>query len=250
MKIFIAGATGAIGCPLVEQLVAEGYGVVGMTQSAERAQMLSELGAAPAIVNAFDTEAVHRAIAQVQPEVVIEQLTALPKTYNPAAMPEAIQRNVQLRREGGANVLAAAQAAGVRRYIMQSSGFFYAPGSDLADEQAPFATEASPRVALSSRIFTETEQRLFAAAHLEAIALRYGFFYGNGTWYSETGDIASLVHQQRFPISGEGSGVWSFVHLEDAAKATATAVRQGNPGVYNIVNDQPVALSVCLPLPS
>ena len=196
----------------MEQLVKDGHDVVGMIVSSQRARTLSALGVKPAIVNAFDAEAVHAAIAQAQPEVTIEQLTALPKSYNPAAMAEAVQRNVQLRREAGGNVLSAAQRVGVRRYIIQSSGFFYAPGSELADEQESFATEASPGVATSNRMFSETEHRLFSVPNLEAIALRYGFFYGTRTWYSANADIADLVQQQSFSIAGGGSGVWSFIH--------------------------------------
>ncbi|MHC5778191.1 NAD-dependent epimerase/dehydratase family protein [Nostoc sp.] len=242
MKIFVAGATGAIGRPLIAQLLGLGHDVVALTRSLERARTLAEQGVEPAIADVFDADAVKAAITRAQPEVVIEQLTSLPKTYTGESMSAAAPLNTRIRREGGANVLAAAQVAGVRRYLRQSIAFWAVPGAGLADEETPLAFDASPAVAADAHIVTEIERRLLETPNLEGIALRYGFLYGRGTWFAADGDVAQQVRQQKFPIVGNGEGVWSWVHIEDAAIATIAAVDRGNPGIYLITDDQPLAV--------
>ncbi|HBB33248.1 MAG TPA: dTDP-4-dehydrorhamnose reductase [Cyanobacteria bacterium UBA9273] len=254
MKIFVAGATGAIGRPLLDQLLARGHNVVAMTRSQERAQSLAAQGIEPAIrqslrfaiADVFDPDSVKAAITHAQPEVVIEQLTALPRTYSRESMSAAAPLNTRIRLEGGANVLAAAQAAGVRRYLRQSVAFWGIPGAGLADEETPLSIDASPAVAADARLVTEIERRLLES-NLEGIALRYGFFYGPGTWFNPDGDVAQQVRQQQFPIVGNGDGVWSWLHIEDAAIATVAAAEQGNPGVYLIADDRPLAVREWLP---
>lgn len=179
--------------------------------------------------------------------MVIEQLTALPKTYTPESMAAAAPFNRRIRLEGGANVLAAAQAAGVRRYLRQSIAFWAEPGPGLADEDTPFAFDASPAVAADVRVVAEIERRLLESPDIEGIALRYGFFYGPGTWFHPDGDVGDQVRRQQFPIIGNGDGVWSWLHIEDAASATVAAVERGNPGAYLVVNDQPLAVRRWLP---
>ena len=242
MRIFVAGATGAIGRPLIGQLLAKGHDVVTLTRSPEKARTLAEQGVEPAIADVFDVDALIAAVIHAQPEVVIEQLTSLPKTYTGESMSAAAALNTRIRLEGGANVLAAAQAAGVRRYLRQSIAFWAIPGTGLADEETPLAFDASPAVAADARIVTEIERRLQGNPNLEGIALRYGFFYGPGTWFAPDGDVAQQVRQQQFPIVGNGEGVWSWLHIEDAAIATVAAVERGNPGVYLITNDRPLAV--------
>jgi 2-alkyl-3-oxoalkanoate reductase len=247
MKIFVAGATGAIGRPLIHQLLAKGHKVVAMTRSPEKAQILAEQGVETAIADAFDTDAVLTAISSAQPEIVIEQLTSLPQTYTQESMKAAATLNKRIRLEGGANVLAAAQATGVRRYLMQSIAFWAVPGTGLADEETPLALDASPAVSADARIVTEIEHRLLKTPNLEGIALRYGFLYGSGTWFNPDGDVATQVRQQQFPIIGNGDGVWSWVHIEDAAIATISAAEQGNPGIYLITGDRPLVVREWLP---
>ncbi len=242
MKIFVAGATGAIGRPLLNQLLARGHDVIALTRSPERAQSLVAEGIEPEIADVFDADSVKAAIAQAQPEVVIEQLTALPRTYSRESMSAAAPVNTRIRLEGGANVLAAAQAAGVRRYLRQSVAFWGIPGAGLADEETPLSLDASPAVATDARLVTEIERRLLETSNLEGIALRYGFFYGPGTWFNPDGDVAQQVRQQQFPIVGNGEGVWSWLHIEDAAIATVAASEQGNRGVYLIADDRPLAV--------
>jgi nucleoside-diphosphate-sugar epimerase len=243
MKIFVAGGTGVIGRPLIAKLLSKGHELVALTRSPEEAPGLRERGIEPAIADVFDADAVKAVVSRAKPEVVIEQLTALPKTYTPESMRAAAPFNNRIRLGGGANVLAAAHAAGVRRYLRQSVAFYAIPGPGLADEDTPLALSASPAVAAGAREITELEQRLLGNPNIEGIALRYGFFYGPGTWFNPDGDVAQQVRQQQFPIVGTGEGVWSWLHIEDAAMATVAAAEQGNPGVYLIANDRPLAVS-------
>src|SRR5262245_22343807 len=247
MKIFVAGGTGAIGRPLIVELLAKGHSLVALTRSPEKAQALVEQGIEPAIADVFDTDAVKAVVSRAQPEVVIEQLTALPKTYTRESMTAAAALNNRIRLEGGANVLAAAQAAGVRRYLRQSVAFWAIPGPGLADEDTPLAFSASPAIAAGARELTELENHLIGNPNIEGIALRYGFFYGRGTWFNPDGDVAQQVRQRQFPIVGNGEGVWSWLHIEDAAIATVAAAEHGNPGIYLIANDQPLAVRDWLP---
>src|SRR5688572_20025483 len=231
MKIFIAGGTGAIGRPLIEELLTKGHAVVALTRSSEKAHALKEQGIEPAIADVFDADAVEAAVGRAQPEIVIEQLTALPRTYTRESMSAAAAFNHRIRLAGGANVLAAAQAAGVRRYLRQSVAFFAVPGPGLADEDTPLAMDASPAVAADARVLAEIERRLLESPDIEGIVLRYGFFYGPGTWFNPDGDVAQRVRHGQFPIVGHGDGVWSWLHIEDAAIATTLAAERGNPGV-------------------
>ena len=247
MKIFVAGGTGAIGRPLISELLARGHALVALTRSPEKARALTEQGIEPAVADVFDGDAVKAVVARARPEVVIEQLTALPRTYTRESLSATGALNNRLRLEGGANVLAAARAAGVRRYLRQSIAFWAVPGPGLADEETPLAFDASPAVAADARVVAELERRLLGNPDIEGIALRYGFFYGPGTWFNPDGDVARQVRERQFPIIGEGEGVASWLHIEDAAIATAAAAEQGNPGVYLIANDRPLAAREWLP---
>jgi nucleoside-diphosphate-sugar epimerase len=247
MKIFVAGGTGAIGRPLIVKLVAKGHSVVALTRSPEKAQALEEHGLEPAIADVFDADAVKAVVSRAQPDVVIEQLTALPKTYTRESMAAAAPLNNRIRLEGGANVLAAALASGVGRYLRQSVAFYAIPGPGLADEETPLAFDASPAIAAGVRELTELEHHLLVSSNIEGMVLRYGFFYGPGTWFNPDGDVAQQVRQQQFPIVGNGEGVWSWLHIEDAALATVAAAEQGNPGIYLIANDQPLPVREWLP---
>ena len=247
MKIFVAGGTGAVGRPLLAKLLANGHEIVALTRSPDGTEALVKQGVELAIADVFDSDAVKAAVSRARPEVVIEQLTALPKTYTRESMTAAAPRNTRIRLEGGANVLAAAKAAGVRRYLRQSIAFWAVPGPGLADEETPLAVDASPAVAADARLVTELEHRLLSNSDLEGIACRYGFFYGPGTWFNPDGDVARQVRQQQFPIVGNGEGVWSWLHIEDAAMATVAAAEQGNPGIYLIAGDRPLAVREWLP---
>ncbi len=244
MRVFVAGASGAIGRPLIAELVRRGHEVTGMTRSEAGARDLADLGAAVARVSAFDAAAVERALRDARAEVVIDELTSLPK--DPSEMAAAAPGDRKLRLEGGGNLHRAARACGVRRYIQQASGFFLEPGGGLADESAGLAVDASPRVAASARAYAELEARVLNAGEMEGVALRYGFFYGPGTWYHPDGACADQVRRQEVPVIGDGGGVWSWVQIEDAAVATAD-ILTAPPGVYNVVDDDPSPVAVWLP---
>src|SRR6185295_2953563 len=247
VKIFVAGGTGAIGRPLIAELLAKGHALVVLTRSQDKARALVDHGIEPAVADVFDPDAVKAVVGRAQADIVIEQLTALPRTYTRQSLTAAADFNTRIRVEGGANVLAAAQAAGVRRYLRQSIGIRAAPGLGLADEGTPLAFDASPAVAADARIVSDLETRLLGLQNIEGIALRYGFFYGPGTWFNPDGDVARQVRLQQYPIIGNGEGVWSWLHIEDAAIATVAAAERGNPGIYLIANDQPLALREWLP---
>ncbi len=245
MRVFVAGATGAIGDPLIAELLKWGHSVVGMTTSEARARQLERRGVEALIVNALDAMAVEDALRHSRPEVVIDELTSLPK--EPSDMPKYAAGDRKLRIEGGGNLLRAAIASGARRYLQQSSGFFLkAAKGKLADESSPLDVNASPNVAASARTYTELEARLFSSTAIEGVALRYGFFYGPKTWYYPGEAAANMAAKQQNPVVGMGQGVSSFVHIEDAAVGTVAALA-AEPGVYILVDDNPSPQAVWLP---
>ena len=246
MRVLLAGATGAIGRPLIRGLKQHGHSVFGLVHSAESTHVLTEMGAEAVIGDALDAALVRTAIARVRPDAVINELTSLPRHYTPAEMKAAAERDSMVRREGNVNLLAGMRESDVRRYVLQSSGYWYAPGPGLADESSPLAVDASPGVAAGVRLYLELESTAFRASEIDCVAMRYGFFYGPGTWYTNAGDMGEQVRQQQVPIIGAGQGVWSFVHIEDAASATVAAL-ECTPGAYNIVDDHPSQQRVWLP---
>src|SRR5215475_7832210 len=238
MRILIAGASGAIGRPLVRRLRADQHTVFALARSPDSAPALTEIGAEPVLADALNAAPVKDAVGRIRPDAVINELTALPRHYTPAAMKAEAERDRKVRVEGNMNLLAVLRDAGVRRYLLQSSGFWYAPGAGLADESVPFISSASPAVEAGARTYMELEARASATSEIEFVALRYGFFYGPGTWYTREGDMGDQVRQQQVPIIGEGQGVYGFVHIDDAAGATAAAL-ECPPGAYNIVDGNP-----------
>jgi nucleoside-diphosphate-sugar epimerase len=246
MKVLIAGASGAIGRPLIRCLRENRHAVTALVRSPESSRTVTEAGAEPVIADALDAAAVQEAVAWVRPDAVINELTALPRQYTPAEMAAAAERDRTVRIEGNANLLAALGSAGVRRYLLQSSGFWYAPGPGLADEREPFAVSGSPAVSAGSRRYAELENAASMTPGIAVVALRYGFFYGPSTWFSGDGDVGEQVRRRQVPVIGDGQGVWSWVHIEDAATATAAALGCA-PGVYNIVDDDPAPQRVWLP---
>ena len=246
MRVLIAGASGAIGRPLLRSLKRSGHQVFALARSPESAQALAEMGVEPVSADALEAASVNEAVRRIRPEAVINELTSLPRHYTPAEMKAAAERDRKVRVEGNANLLAAMSDLGVCRYLLQSSGFWYAPGAGLADESTPFIADASPGVAASARTYAELEARASRAPGLEFVALLYGFFYGPGTWYTADGDMGQQLHRREVPIIGAGQGIWSFVHIDDAAAATAAAL-ECPPGAYNVVDDDPSPQHVWLP---
>jgi nucleoside-diphosphate-sugar epimerase len=246
MRVLLAGATGAIGRPLIRGLKQNGHSVFGLVRSEESASVLAEMEADAVVGDALDSASVRAAIGRGRPNAVINELTSLPRHYTPTEMKAAAERDTRVRREGNVNLLAGMRDSGVRRYVLQASGFWYAPGPGLADESSPLAVDASPGVAASARTYVELESTAFQASGIDCVAMRYGFFYGPGTWYTNAGDMGEQVRRQQVPIIGAGQGVWSWVHIEDAASATVAALECA-PGSYNIVDDHPSQQRLWLP---
>ncbi len=248
MRIFVAGASGAIGRPLVRRLVGAGHEVTGMTRHDDRAAVLRELGAAAVVLDALDAQALEDAVAAARPEVVVHQLTALPAKLDPnrAGVYDATNR---LRTEGTANLLAAARAAGVGRIVAQSIAFIYAPvGGWVKDEGDPPITGAPGGFGAAVAAVLELEERVLGTEGIDGLVLRYGFFYGPGTAYAADGSQADEVRRRRLPVVGRGEGMFSFVHVDDAAAATASACQRGAPGIYNVTDDEPAPLRDWLPV--
>jgi len=244
MKIFVAGATGAIGLPLVRALCTLGHKVTGMMRAKRGIDRLRELGAEVSSADAFDPTAVRTAIEAASPDVVIDQLTSLPA--NPADILKSIPNDARLHREGGANLLAAARELGVGRYILQSKGFYLdVPAGQLAHENAKLRYDAPGAIGESARTMGAYEDRVLSTPTLDGVVLRYGFFYGPGTWYRPGGGIADQARRGEALIIGEGNAVWSFVHIDDAVAATVASLT-ADPGVYNIVDDDPLLVADCL----
>jgi 2-alkyl-3-oxoalkanoate reductase len=247
MKVLVAGATGAIGRPLASALMAARHEVIGMCSSEQNARSLREKGVEGVVANALDENVVLTLVRKVRPDAVIDELTSLPKSYTPEEMKAAAERDRNLRLVGGRNLQNAAQAAGTKRYVVQSTGFFYCPGPALAAEGDALAVNASPAIAASVRTYMQIEERVLGAHDLHGVALRYGFFYGPGTYHDPVdGSVSEQVREQAYPIIGWGQGVFSFVHVEDAAAATVAAL-ESDPGVYNVVDNDPAEMSVWLP---
>ncbi len=247
MRVFVAGASGTLGRPLLRALVASEHTVTGMTRSERGAEAVRAAGATPAIVDAYDGVAVERAVRDSEPEVVIDQMTALPAEYTAEAMRAAAAETHRVRIEGGANLQRAAEAAGARRFIGQSGSFAYAPGEGLATEEDPLATEQRSAMQGTARDFVELEARILGSDRIEGIALRYGFFCGEGTWYAKGADMAERVRAGQYPLVGAGTGVWPWIDVHDAAAATVAALDRGAPGIYNIADDDQQPMSEWLP---
>ena len=248
MRILIAGATGAIGQKLVPALVEAGHEVTGTSRSAERGEELAKLGATPAVMDALDPVATAATVAGAKPDVIVHQLTALPNAPNPRKS-DIYEATDRLRREGTANLVTAASEAGVKRIIAQSIAFAYAPeGGAIKDEEAPLAIGAPEPFGATVEAVAELERQVTQTAGVDGVVLRYGWFYGPGTYFAPDGFIAGEVRKRRYPVIGSGQGITSFVHTEDAAAATAAAIETGAPGIYNIVDDEPLALRDWLPL--
>jgi 2-alkyl-3-oxoalkanoate reductase len=248
MRVFVAGASGTIGRPLLPQLVAAGHEVTGTTRSEERAEAIRAAGARAVICDALDAEALHAAVREARPEVVVHELTALPHRFNPRDKQMYAPTN-RVRREGTRHLIAAAQVAGARRIVCQSIAFAYAPGErpEVKEEDAPLAVEAPLPFGDSVRAIEEMERAVVGAAGLEGLVLRYGWFYGPGTYFADDGSVARDVRRRRLPVIGKGMGLYSFVHVGDAASATVAAVERGAPGVYNVVDDEPAPQREWLP---
>ena len=247
MRVFVAGATGAIGRLLVPQLVAAGHEVTGMTRTEDGAERIRSAGGAASVCDVFDRSGLGAALGAARPEVVVHQLTALPQAFDIRKIDYGPTNRV--RTEGTRNLIESGLAAGARRMVAQSISFLAAPeGEWIQDETARPFTDAPPPFESGVTSTLELEEMVTHTDGLEGLVLRYGFFYGPGTYYAHDGNLADETRKRRQPIVGGGTGVFSFVHLEDAASATVAAVERGAPGVYNVVDDDPAPMHEWIPV--
>jgi 2-alkyl-3-oxoalkanoate reductase len=249
MKVFVAGGSGAMGRRLVPQLVAGGYEVVAMTRGEGKASWLRRVGAQPVIADALDRAAVARVVKESEPEVVIHQLTGLTGVTSLKNFDKEFALTNRLRTEGTDYLLQAARAAGVRRIVAQSYGNwnYERTGSPVKTEQDPFDPNPPANQVKSLQAIRYVEDAVVNADGIEGIALRYGNFYGPGTDFDLGGEIVTQVRKRKFPIIGDGAGVWSFVHIDDAAAAAIAAIGHSRPGVYNVADDEPPPVAKWLP---
>jgi len=247
LRIFIAGASGVLGRRLAPQLVARGHHVVGTTRS--HADRLRALGADPVVVDPLDRAALTAAVVAAEPDVVVHQLTALSSLGMTRNFDKAFALTNRLRTEGTDNLIAAARAAGARRLVWQSyAGWPYArEGDAVKGEDAPLDPDPPADVRETLAAIRHLEAAVTGAEGMEGVVLRYGGFYGPGTSIDEGGAHVEMLHKRRFPLGGSGAGVWSLVHIDDAAAATVAAVEGGPPGIYNVVDDAPAPVSEWLP---
>jgi nucleoside-diphosphate-sugar epimerase len=248
VRVFLAGATGVIGRRLTALLVSEGHHVTGMTRSEQRGEAIRALGAEPVIADALDAPAVASAVRQARPDAVVNQLTSLPSRIDPRKIRRDFALNDRLRSEGTRILVDAAHAAGATRILAQSIAFMYAPGppGTVHGESDPLlaAQEAPESFARSAGAVADLERAVLGAG---GVVLRYGYFYGPGSAISRGGSMAEELARRRLPIVGRGAGVWSFIHVDDAARATAAALERGRPDAYNIVDDEPAPVAQWLP---
>lgn len=248
MRVFVAGATGAIGRQLLPRLAAAGHEAHGMTHQESRRGLLRELGAVPVVADALDAGQVAAAVAAAAPEVIIHQLTAI-GSVNPRRLDRDFALTNRLRTEGTDHLLSAGQAAGVRRFVAQSYGAWpYArTGGPVKTEEDPLDPAPPRGVRATLAAIQYLEQAVLSAEWTEGIVLRYGGFYGPGTSLAPGGEQATMVRDHKFPLVGKAGGVWSFVHVADAADATVAALTRGSRGVYNVTDDDPAPVSDWLP---
>jgi nucleoside-diphosphate-sugar epimerase len=250
MRIFVAGASGAIGRRLVPRLVERDHEVTGTTRSPEKTPWIARMGARPVVVDGLDADAVTRAVQAAQPEVIIHQLTSLAEAADLKRFDEGFAATNRLRTAGIDHLTRAARAAGTRRLIAQNFTGWpnIREGGPVKTEEDPLDPDPPATMRETMAAIQHLEAIVTAADDLDGLALRYGFLYGPGTDFGGGGSIPDLVRKRQLPIIGNGAGVWSFIHIDDAAAATVAAVERGSSGVYNVVDDEPAPVAEWLPM--
>jgi nucleoside-diphosphate-sugar epimerase len=249
MRVFVAGATGAIGTQLVPRLVTAGHEVHGMTRSESKQAMLCGLGAVPVVADALDADQVAKAVARAQPDVIVHELTAI-GPIDMRHFDRDFALTNRLRTEGTDHLLAAGRAVGVRRFVAQgvaAYGAYARAGGPVKSEEDPLDPTPARRMRETLAAIRHLEEAVLGAQWTEGIVLRYGVFYGPGTSLAPGEEQFELIRKRKFPLVADGGGVWSFIHVADAAEATAAAVDHGRRGVYNVVDDDPAPVADWLP---
>lgn len=251
MKVLVAGATGAIGPPLVVELIGRGHEVTGMTRSKAKQAKIESLGAKAVVADALDPDAVARAVTEAGPEVIVHEMTAISADTDFRKIDKYFEMTNRLRTEGTDHLLSAGRAAGVRRFVAQSFAplIYERSGSLVKTEDDPVDRNPLSAMHRTSEAIRYVEKAVTGADGYEGVVLRYGGFYGEGTSIDLNPDSEQLaaIRSRKFPVVGGGGAVWSFIHIDDAAEATAIAVEKGEPGIYNIVDDSPVPVKDWLP---
>jgi len=248
MRVFVAGATGAIGKQLVPRLVAAGHEVHGMTRSESKQAMLYKLGAVPVVADALDPDQVAKAVGRAGPEVIVHQLTAIPAKLDMRHMERSFALTNRLRTEGTDHLLSAGQAVGVKRFVAQGNIASYArTGGPVKSEEDPFDHSPAPQMRANLAAIGHLEEAVLGARWTEGIVLRYGWFYGPGTSMAPGEESLEMIRKRKFPVVGDGGAVYSFIHVADAAGATVAAIDHGSRGVYNVVDDDPAPVAAWLP---
>jgi nucleoside-diphosphate-sugar epimerase len=248
MRIFVAGATGAVGTRLVPLLCAAGHAVTGLTHDSAKAAAIRQMGAEAAVADALDGEAVKACVAAAKPDVIVHELTSLANVADLRNPDASFALTNRLRTEATDHLIAAGRAAGIRRMIAQSyCGWPYArTGDPVKREEDPLDPQPAANVRATLAAIRHVESAVTGAAEFEGLALRYGGFYGPHTGAFDP-TVVEQVRRRRFPVIGDGGGWWSFLHIDDAAAATALAAERGHAGVYNIVDDEPATVAEWLP---
>lgn len=249
MKVFVAGATGAIGRQLVPLLITAGHQVTAMTRTPSKQEAVRAMGARPVVADAFDPDQVAGAVADAQPEVIVHELTAIPPVLDMRHFDSNFAQTNRLRSEGTDHLLAAGRTVGIRRFVAQSyAGWPLArDGAAVKDEAAELDPHPAAAMRKTHAAIRYLERAVTSVEWAQGIVLRYGALYGPGTSLARGQQQVELVRRGRFPVVGSGAGVWSFVHVADAAAATVMAVERGEPGTFNIVDDEPAPVSDWLP---
>ena len=249
MRIFVAGAAGALGKQLIPRLVENGHEVTGMMRSESKSPVVEELGATPIVADGLNPEQVANAVAEANPEVIVHELTALSGNPDMRHWDRYFELTNRLRTEATDHLLAAGRAVGVKRFVAQSyAGWPYArSGAEVKDEEDRLDPHPVPAMRQSFDAIRYLEDTVTGAERTEGIVLRYGGFYGPGTSLWPEGEIDELLQKRRFPVVGDGKGIWSFVRIDDAASATVAAIENGKRGIYNVVDDSPEPVSEWLP---
>jgi nucleoside-diphosphate-sugar epimerase len=249
MRVFLAGGSGAVGQALVPMLVEAGHYVVATTRSPARSGRLEALGAEPAVMDGLDRESVRQAVTAARPEAVIHQLTALSAKFDLKHFDRMFALTNRLRTQGTDHLLAAAQEAGAQQFLAQSyAGWnLERSGDRVKGESAPLDAHPAPGSEQTMAAIRHVEEAVTGASGLTGVVLRYGGFYGPGTGLAYGSDQLELVRQRKFPVVGTGAGIWSFIHIEDAARATLAALESRSTGIYHIVDDEPAPVREWLP---
>jgi nucleoside-diphosphate-sugar epimerase len=246
VRVFIAGGTGAIGRPLVTALAAAGHEVAVYSRHEEKVTALGVPGVVPAVGDAFDADTLMRAVQSFRPEVVINELTSLPQTFNPLGIKRSFDLTSRLRREVSNTLVRAALAADARRVIAQSISFAYRPGSGVRNEADPLWTDAKGQIGALTGSIATLESNTLGDAGLEGVVLRYGSFYGPGTYFDPGGLYPTMLKRRLLPMPGRGRGIFALVHIDDAAAATVAAL-EGPTCIFNGADDVPAPASEWMP---